>query len=306
MEIRDERIHDLEFVPRIDKDRGIVAARVNNAVIGGSTLDGAAAGRADADDSFAVPVCFIDEVGRLRRDLIPLCVHVMLAHIIDLDRTESPEADMQCHIGKIYALRADFVEQFLCEMKSCRRCRRGAVKFRIDGIVHLRILELVRDVRRERHLAETVENLLENSIIMEFYNPVAVVDDIHNFRRERAVSKGHFCARAKLLAGTHQCLPLIAGTALQEQYFHVRSCICFRPQESCRDDLRVVENEGLAGLQIIDDVAEDPVFQLSCLPVDTHKPRGRTVLQRILCNQLLRKVIVIILRGVTDRNFFFF
>ena len=55
-------------------------------------------------------------------------------------------------------------------------------------------------------------------------------------------------------------------------------------------------------MKILYDIPEDSVLQRTGPPVDDHQSRGGAVLQRILRDQFLWQVKIIILRGVSFRN----
>ena len=47
------------------------------------------------------------------------------------------------------------------------------------------------DVGRQRHLAEPLEHLKENSLVVEAYQAVAVRQNLGNLRRQLAVAEAH-------------------------------------------------------------------------------------------------------------------
>ena len=88
MEICDQAVHRLKMITRINKNRSVVAAGVDDPVLIRRALNSAAAGRADADDAAACLVCAVDEVRGFLRHVVPLGMHGMLLHIVHLDRPE--------------------------------------------------------------------------------------------------------------------------------------------------------------------------------------------------------------------------
>ncbi len=184
-------------------------------------------------------------------------MHVVFGHIIHFHRTESSETDMERHIREVYALILNPLQKFLREVQSRCRCCGAAVEFRVNGIIHAGILQLVCNIRRKRHFSEPVQHFFPDSVIVEFHKPVAVVDDVQNFRSQTPVAKGDFCARTKLLAGLYQCFPGIFGSAVQKKNLDIRSGIRLGSKEPCRDNLGVVEHQCLAGFKVINDVMEN-------------------------------------------------
>ena len=63
-----------------------------------------------------------------------------------------------------------------------------------------------------------------------------------------------------------------------------------------RDDLRIIYHQAVARIQIFDNVTEHPVLHSARLPVQDQQAGAASVLQRILRDQLLGKVIIKITR----------
>ena len=156
----------------------------------------------------------VDEICRLRGDVVPLRVHVVLGHIIYLDRAEGAKSHVERHIGEVHALVLNLLQELLCEVQACGRCGGGAVVLRIDRLIHVRILKLVGDVGRQRHLAEAVQDLLKDAVIVELHEAVSVLHDLQDLRGQGPVAEGDLRTGAKLLSGLYQGLPDIALSAL--------------------------------------------------------------------------------------------
>ena len=186
-------------------------------------------------------------------------------------------------------------------MKSCRRCCRAAVKLRVHRLIHVRIFQLVCDVRRQRHLTEPFQNLLKDPVIIEFHQAIPIIQNIHDFCGQRAVAKGHFRPRTQLLAGTHQCLPNIILTPLQQQNFRICAGSLLGSEESCRNHSGVVQNQRLSRLQVINNVMENLMLQLTGIPVNAEHSAAVPLLIGILRNQFLWQVKIII-RGLVSKR----
>ena len=74
-------------------------------------------------------------------------------------------------------------------------------------------------------------------------------------------------------------------------------------QKPCRDHLGVVEDERISGPQVLRNVPEGPVLDLTGLPVHDEEPRRRPVSERILRDQLLGEVKIVI-RSLKSRYLF--
>lgn len=87
---------------------------------------------------------------------------------------------MKRYIGKLYALFLDLIKEFCCKVQTCRRCRRRAVIFGIDSLIAVLILQLMRNLWRERHFSKAVQNLFENPLVSKAYQSVPFLHDIYD------------------------------------------------------------------------------------------------------------------------------
>ena len=88
MEIGDERINAFEFVARIDENLRPSTCSMHGAVFIRHGFQCTCAGGTNGDDSAAAFFCIIDDISGFLSDLLILRMHVVLCHILHLDRTE--------------------------------------------------------------------------------------------------------------------------------------------------------------------------------------------------------------------------
>ena len=86
----------------------------------------------------------------------------------------------------------------------------------------------------------------------------------------------------------------LAVQLAQQEYLDVGSGLLLVAVQTCRKDLRVVEYEHVLLVEILDNVLEDAVFDLSRLAVDDHKTRVVAVLGGVLCDHILRELIAVL------------
>ena len=219
-------------------------------------------------------------------------MHMMLCHVVHLHGAEGPESDMQGDIADIDTFCPDLLQQLRREMQACRRRSCAAFIFCINRLIAVLILQVMGDIRRQRHLAKAVKHFLENTLIMELHQPVSVLHDLENRCGQTSVAERHLRAGLQLFAGPHQRLPDIARAALEKENFDRGTLFCgcvrclrisgrlrritpaarqgfpgffaqnFRSQEPRRNDLRIVQNQRLARLKIFDDVTENPMLDV--------------------------------------------
>ena len=118
----------------------------------------------------------------------------------------------------------NFLQQFRCKMQPCRRCRRRAFMFCINGLISVFILQFMGDIRRQGHFPQFVQNVFKYTFIFEFNDAIAAFDDLQHFRHQFAAAKGDFIPRTSFFTGTHQHFPCIHISSHQKKDLH--SCAC--------------------------------------------------------------------------------
>ena len=292
MEIGDEAVQNLELVAGVDEYAGPAALRLQHAVLIRSGFHGAAAGGADADNAAAVLLCLIDNIRRLLGHDVELGMHVMILNGIHLDRAEGAETDMQGDMGDSNAHRLYFRQEFFGKMQACGGCSRRALMLGINRLIAVLILQLMGDVGRKGHLAQLVQNLLENTLIMELDEPVSFFYHVQHGAGEKSVAELNHRARLAFLSGFHQGLPDIILLAGQEKHFDFGAGVGLCADQPGRNYLGIIDDQAVPGLQIFLDIPEGPVFHFAGILVQNHQSGGSAVLQRILRNQFLGQVII--------------
>ena len=112
-------------------------------------------------------------------------------------------------------------------MKTCGGCRSGAIVLGVDGLVAVFVLQLMRDVGWQGHLAKLVQNLLEDTFILEADQAVSLVYHIDDFCLQQAAAEVDARAGSGFLSRLYQGLPDIVCLALQKQHFDVRAGVFF-------------------------------------------------------------------------------
>ena len=296
MKIRQESVHHLKPVAGIDENIRPAALRPDAAVLRGSRFKGSAARRPDADHPASVRPGPVDDVGRFLFDPVILRMHMVFGDFFDLDRPKCAESHMQRHMGDFHPHVLHLIEHLRRKMQSGRRRRGGSLMLRVNCLVPVFILKLMPDVRRQRHLAEPVEDFLENSLIRKLNQAVSVIHDLEHFSLQDAVAENKFIAGAAFLSRTDERFPDIVRIALQKQHFDGRPRIRPRPEQPRRYDLRVIDNQAVPIREVIGQMAEAGVRHFPRVPVDDHHAGGAPVRKRILRDQFFRKIIIKITR----------
>ena len=82
---------------------------------------------------------------------------------------------------------------------------------------------------------------------------------IHFRWRAAAVQKKNFRAGAHASAGTQHHPPIVGGVLLREQDFNLSAASRFGSVESGGDDSRIIQDQNLAGTQVLGNVAKPPM-----------------------------------------------
>ena len=134
---------------------------------------------------------------------------MMFCDIFHLHRTERSKPHMQSDIGKPYPFFFDLFQQFLCKMQPCCRRRRRPFVFGVYGLIPVLILQLMSDVRRQRHLSQLVQHFLKNPVKLELHETVSFVHNVRNLTDKFPLSKRNSRPRLRLPSRFYKCFPRI-------------------------------------------------------------------------------------------------
>ena len=116
-------------------------------------------------------------------------MHLMVGDLLFLDRTEGPQSYVERYIGQIYAHGLYLLQQFPCKVKSCGRgCSRTHL-FGIDSLIPLGITEFFLDIGRQGHLAESLQDLQKDPVIIKADQTVPPLQCLHDFSGEQSIPK---------------------------------------------------------------------------------------------------------------------
>ena len=219
-------------------------------------------------------------------------MHIVLLDLVLLDRSERAEPDVQRHIADADALGSDPLQKLRREVQTRRGSRRRAVDLGVDSLVALLVLQLLLDVGRQRHLAEPLEHLKENSLVVEAYQAVAVRQDLGDLRRQLAVAEAHPRTLAQVLARTHKALPHLIALVLQKQHLAGSAAGQTASQQSRRQNAGVIQDQAVPRPQKIRQLIKVVVRPLPRRLIETQQARLVALFQRRLRNQLRREVVV--------------
>ena len=148
---------------------------------------------------------------------------------------------------------------------------------RVNCVVAAAVLKLMMDIRRERHLSEGIQDFLKNSVEAEPDQSVALIHYIDDFADQRTIircpvrtseqdSRAHFT----LLPGLYKAFPGVGGLSDKKKYLDFSESTLSHAVETGGDDLRIIDDKGIARLKVIDYILERVVGDLSGHRVKMH------------------------------------
>ena len=138
---------------------------------------------------------------------------MMFQNIISLHGTECAKSHMQCHISESYTLFFDLLQQLLCKMKTCCRCRSRTIILRINRLIAVLILQLVCDIGRQWHLSKLIQHLFKDPVIVELHQTVSLFHDLKNLCLQKTIPKDKSCPRLHFLTRLYQSFPDVIFTS---------------------------------------------------------------------------------------------
>ena len=208
---------------------------------------------------------------------------------------------MQQHVHNAHALRAQPVEQRLRKVQAGRRRRSGTALARIHGLIALRILQPLRDIRRQRRLPHAVQDLLQNTVVLQLHQLATLRPGIAEHAHAQTVAHAVFLPGPRAARRPGQALPPVALRAAQQQELHVPARVLTHADQACRYDARGVAHEHVPRMEVRRDIGKHAVGDRPRASVVQEQTRGGPVRRRRLRDQLLRQLIVKI-AGVQSVN----
>ena len=244
----------------------------------------------------------IDRLGGLVRDEELLGVHLVLREVLDVHRAEVAQPHVQRDEGPVDALDLHAFHQVFGEVHPGRRGGHGPLVAGEDGLVTLRVLglHLLAHPFGQGRLAQAEERLLEllvGAVEEEAQRAAArggVVD--HLGHQQVVVAEVEFVADADLARRVHQHVPQpqLAVQLAQQEDLDLGAGLLLVAVQTRGKDLRVVEDEEVLFVEIVDDVLENAVFDGPFGPIDDHQARFVAVLGRVFGQHFGRKFVSVL------------
>ena len=215
---------------------------------------------------------------------------MMVRDFLRLHRAEGTKAHMQRDKGLADTLFTDLFQKLPGKMQPGGRCGGGSHLPGIDRLITLLVLQLRLDIGRQRHLAQTLQNLQENALVVELHHPVSVLPYLFHSGSQFPVAENNLIARLHFPPRLAQALPAFVSQVPQQQHLH-RAAGGPVAQQPGRQHPGIVHHQAVSGVQIVDNIVKMLMGDFSGFPVQNHQPGGIPLFQWSLGNQFLRKLI---------------
>ena len=116
----------------------------------------------------------IECIGSFLAESVKLRVHLMFVDIINRNRSEGSQPNVEGEVDQFYAFRFNLLKQFRCEMETSCWCSGRAIFLGIDRLVTVTVFQFFMDIRWQWHLAQAFQNLKEDTIVAKFYDSSTV------------------------------------------------------------------------------------------------------------------------------------
>ena len=124
---------------------------------------------------------------------------------------------MQGYMGDLYTGILYLLQKLFCKVQSCGRSGCASLVFRVYRLVAVLVLQLVCDVRRQRHLSELIQNLLKNPFVMELDQAVALLHNVNDLAGQKSLTKIDSGSDLAFFSRFDQGLPDIVFLSLEQK-----------------------------------------------------------------------------------------
>ena len=191
------------------------------------------------------------------------------------------------------ALFPDALQQRRSEMQAGCRRGGGAFRFRVDCLVALPVPELFVDVGRQGHLPQPVQQLLKDAFVEEAHPAAAgFFHVVQHLAAQQAVPEGADRAGFQPPARADQGFPVGGVLPPEQEHLHRDAGVLLDAQQARGDDPRLVDHQGVAGIQVFQDIVKSPVLNTVLQGTHHQQPAVVAGLDGGLGDELFRQFIV--------------
>jgi len=222
----------------------------------------------------------------------------MLAQIFYLNGPECPQAGMQRDFRKTDPFDLQPLDQFNAEVEARCWCSYRSLMFRIHRLVSdpVLLIRFAPDQFGKRSLSKTGQHRLEfllGSVKQETNGAspgCGIVDHLRDqFIR---IPKIEFVAHPNLSGRINNDIPkaILLVQFSQQKHLDPGTCLFLPPIHAGWEDLGIVDDEHILVVEILHDIPEMTVLDLSGSTVDNHHPGILPLFDGILSNKIKGKI----------------
>jgi len=242
----------------------------------------------------------IDPLSRLRADFVSFAVHDVFLECFGLHGPKGADSHMQGQAGDADTLLLQLLKQGSVKVQAGRRGGHGArpasINSLIAGQILLRLLSkgVAPDIRGQGGRADVFEDGLRRFLRVGPEEPLPLFEFLLNLQRfpfpSLPIEKCQSAAGLEVACVFQQDLPAAVRCFFKKKPLYPGTGL-FSAEKAGRQNFGIVENQTIARLEILRQVAKMAVFEPAVGAVKHEQPRLRTPLGRMLSNQFFRQVI---------------
>ena len=270
MEVGYQRINDFVLIARVDKDLRIAKEGLNQLFFRGlrSALKGTYRRCTDGHDAATARFRRQHRIHNLLRHFGILRVHDVVFDAVHAHRLERPRADVQRHEGHLNTLGAQLFQQRFIKVQARRWRRHCARLLAVDGLIQLAVGFFIRafNVRRQRHVADGVEDIKHRALVVELHLEQRVVTRGHGRFDALVITQQQFSARLRRFGCANMCQNTFIIEHTFDQHLNLAAA-GFTAKQTRWDHAGIVKDQQIARVELVEQIGESTVRQRARWPV---------------------------------------
>ena len=255
MEVGHQRINDFVLIARVDENLRIVKERLNQVVFCRlrRAFQRTHRRRPDGNHPVAARFCRQHRIDHLLRHFGIFRVHDVIFNAVYAHRLEGSGPNVQRDEGHLHAFFTKLRQQGLIKVQAGGWRGNGPRFFAIDGLIQLAVGVFVRtiDIRRQRHMADSVENIQHAARVIELNFKQRVVTCNHGPFNTFIVAEQQFCARFRRFRSANMCQNTLIIEHPLNQHFNLAAA-GFTAKQTGRDHAGIIKYQQIARVELIE------------------------------------------------------
>ena len=205
-------------------------------------------------------------------------MHMMIRNLVHFDRAEGSKPHMQRNPRDRHAFFFNLLQQLRRKVKPRRGSSRRSGIDCVDSLVSVFVLQLMRNIRGQRHLAKPIQYFFKYAVISKLDQAISFFHNANDFSRQKSFPKVNPCPNLCLLPWFYQSLPYVILSAFQQQYLYLCVGSFSGTDQPCRNYFRIIDDQTVSFPQIFGDLSENTVRNNSRLLIKDKQSGALTIL----------------------------